>query len=649
MFKKKDKEVNEDEVKNTSKKQSNKKSIKWIACGVVGVLIVGAIVVNMLKDSNNFATITDSLLSQQTGSFRYVFDIRTDEHSDSTASDSSVADIADLENIEADMGVDKVLEDYKQSQKEFTDWGNKSGIEVTDWEYPKYKVVVEGNVKSVEPLEMSVKLSLATNYFNDSLIDIVVKDNKTYVNVEQLRYWLTNSKDENLVELGKSLPESSKYVTYDGDAFNLYSTFAEDSEIDLSRDSDLVNIYKKFLITEKSLSQMITIDDSCFSKEEGIYRVNVTGDSSVNLLSSVKSFVLNLGSNYKSVIKNQHNNGTLTDEQYTQSLRETDNIVSAFSDLSLFLNTTDLSSLGLQMSGNAKQYTSGKGSSILESSLALQFTASNTDYNISIQLHKDSQSEDVTVPKQSSVDISTFTDKDFLEKYLIEVLNYLNVSGVDLKKQLEITPTSIKTSALTDFVKLVNKVNKGKEGFTPINTGNVINFINGYKNYVVTDKTLDLDKVNSTLVSDFLTEFDVLIPKDKETENTSASIKDDSRFPSLISETDDFRVYADFDKDTSNIRCVQVKLYILNKTGKKLKINTSDFTLRTMQNSKYPANYQSLLKEYDNQFDMTKAPETLTISANGYIETPLYFILSNGLEYMNLWYGETNLGVVIAR
>lgn len=649
MFKKKDKEVNEDEVKNTSKEKFNKKNIKWIACGVVGILIVGVVAVNMLKDSNNFVTMTDSLLSQQTGNFRYVFDIRTDEHSDSTASDSSVADIADLENIEADMDVDKVLEDYKQSQKEFADWGNNSGIEVTDWEYPKYKVVVEGNVKSVEPLEMSVKISLATNYFNDSLTDIVVKDNKTYVNVEQLRYWLTNSKDENLVELGKSLPESSKYVTYNGDAFNLYSTFAEDSEIDLSRDSDLVNIYKKFLVTEKSLSQMIAIDDSCFSKEDDIYKVNVTGDSSVNLLSSVKSFVLNLGSNYKSVIKNQHSNGTLTDEQYNQSLRETDNIVSAFSDLSLFLNTTDLSSLGFQMSGNAKQYTSGKGSSILESSLALQFTASNTDYNISIQLHKDSQSEDVTVPKQSSADISTFTDKDFVEKYLVEVLNYLNVTGVNLEKQLETTPTSIKESALADFVKLVNEVNKGKEGFMSINTGNVISFIDGYRDYVITDKTSDLDKINSTLVSDFLTEFDVLIPEDKETEDTSASIKDDSRFPSLISETDDFRVYADFNRDVSNTRCVQVKLYILNKTGKELTINTSDFTLRTMQSSKYPANYQSLLKEYDNQFDMTKAPETLTVNANGYIEAPLYFILSNGLEYMDLWYGETNLGVVIAR
>lgn len=649
MFKEKDKEVKEDEVKNTSKKPFNKKSIKWIACGILGVLIVGVVAVNMLKDSNNFVTMTDSLLSQQTGSFRYVFDIRTDEHSDSTSSDSSVVDIADLENIEADMDVDKVLKDYKQSQKEFTNWGNKLGIEVTDWEYPKYKVLVEGNVKSVEPLEMSVKISLATNYFNDSLTDIIVKDNKTYVNVEQLRYWLTNSKDENLIGLGKSLPESSKYVTYNGNAFNLYSTFAEDSEIDLSRDSNLVNLYKKFLVTEKSLSRMIAIDDGCFSKEGGIYKVNVIGDSSVNLLSSVKSFVLNLGSNYKSIIKNQHNNGTLTDEQYKQSLRETDNIVSAFSDLSLFLNTTDLSSLGLQLSGNAKQYTSGKGSSILESSLALQFTASNTDYNISIQLHKDSQSENVTLPKQSSADISAFTDKDFVEKYLVEVLSYLNVTGVDLEKKLETTPTSIKESALADFVKLVNEVNKGKEGFTSINTGNIINFIDCYRSYTVTDKTSDLDKVNSTLVSDFLTEFDVLIPEDKKTDDTLSSTKDYSRFPSLISETDDFRVYADFDRDMSNTRCAQVKLYILNKTGKELTINTSDFTLRTMQSSKYPANYKSLLKEYDNQFDMTKAPETLTISADGYIETPLYFILSNGLEYMDLWYGETNLGVVIAR
>lgn len=640
MVKKKEK------VKEQGKKSVNPKLI----VGVVALLVVVALVVFfMLRDKNNFVTMTDNLLSQQTGSFRYVFDIRTDKHSDDESKNDDVADIADLENIEADMDVDKILEEYKQSKNEFTDWGNKSGIEVTDWEYPKYKVILEGNVKSTDPLEMNLNVSLATNYFNDSLTDIVVKDNKTYVNVEQLRYWLVNSKDANLVSLGESLPESSKYVTYDGDAFNLYSTFAEDSEIDLSRDSDLVNMYKKLLVTEKSVAKMINIDSDCLSKEGDIYKLNITGDSSVSFLNSVKLFVLNIGNNYKSLVENQKNNGTLDDEQYKQALRETDNVVSAFSDLNLFLSTADLSSLNLQLSGNAKEYTSGKGSSIIESSLAFQFVAADRDYNISIQLHKDSESDEVKVPSQSSADISTFTDKDFVEKYLLEVLNYLNITGVDLSKKLENTPYGIKSDALNSFVKLVNEINRGKEGFTAINNGNVIDFIDGYRDFVIKEDTSELDKISYTLVSDFLSEFDVLLPKEEVKEDTSASLKDESRFPSLVAETDDFKIYADFDKDTSNTRCIRVKCYVLNKTSNKLELDTSKFTLQTIQSSKYPANYEALLREYDNQFDMSNAPEKLTIGEGGYVETHLYFVISNGLEYMDLWYGDTKLGVVIAR
>lgn len=648
MFKKRDKENVESQVSEVKSKKLTEKNKLIIGGSFVAFGLVGLIVFFMLKDNNNYLTMTDTLLTQQTGSFKYVFDIRTDKHSESSENDS-VSDISDLENIEIDMDTDKVHEESKQSKKDFVDWDNKEGIEVVNWEYPKYKVVIEGNVKSTEPLEMNVSLSLATNYFNDTLTDIIVKDNKTYVNIEQLRYWLINSKDENLITLGKTLPENAKYVVYNGDEFNLYSTFAENSEVDLSRESNLITLYKRFLITMKTLTPKLDINEACLTKSGDIYKLNATGDSALSLASSFKSLILNIGSNYSNIISNQYSNKTFTDDQYIQAQRESDNVVYAFSDLSLFLGTTDLSKLGLQVSGNARKYISGKGSNIYESSLAMQFTAKDTDYSISVHLHKDSATEDVSIPKQSSADISTYTDKDFVEKYLLEVFNYLNVTGVKLEKQLELTPTAIRDDAISSFVNLVNDVNHSKDGFTEINTVNVYDFIENYRGFKVTDKTSDLDLLNYTMVSDFLKEFDVLLPKEEELKDTSASLKDDSRFPSLVADTDNFRIYADFDNNTSNIRCAIIKCYILNKTSEELKLATSDFSMRTMQSSKYPANYQSLLREYDNYFDITKAPEEVTINANGYVELPLYFVLSNGLEYMDLWYGENNLGVVIAR
>ena len=629
-------------------KETKSKSKKLLFGGIALAVVVIVVLVFILRGGDNYLSVTNKLLSENTGSFRYVFDIRTDKATGDTPSED-VASLASLEKIEASTDVDKILEEYKKSEKKFVDWGNKEGVEVVDWKYPKYKIILEGNVVSVKPLELNITMSLATNYFNDKLTEIIVKNDKTYVNIEQLRYWLINSKDSNLIELGTSLPESAKYVTYEGDKFNLYSTFAEDNEVSASRETNIVKLYQRLITTLSTVQDGLSIDGKCLSNDSDIYKLNITGTNSVKFLNSLRGIVQNVGGTYKTSIENQHSNKLLTEDQYKQAKKETDNVVSAFSNLNTFISSVDLSSLNLQVSGNAREYTGGKGSTIYESSLAFQFTANDTDYSVAIQLQKDMQAGEVKEPTQSTADISSFEDKDFTEKYLLEVLNHLNITGVDLSKKLTVTPSTIKEKAIKDFVALVNKVNGGKEGFTEVSTSSIYDFIEGYRDFEISDKTSDLDSVNKTLVDDFLTEFGDLLPKAEEVKDTDAGLKDATRFPSLVAENNKFRIYADFDNKTSNTRCIQVKCYILNNSSKELKLKTSDFTLRSIQSSKYPANYEALLKEYDNEFDMKKAPKTITIPANGYVETPLYFVLSNGIEYMDLWYGEKNLGVVIAR
>lgn len=629
-------------------KETKSKSKKLIFGGIALAVVVIVVLVFVLRGGDNYLSVTNKLLSENTGSFRYVFDIRTDKSTGDTPSED-VASLASLEKIEASTDVDKILEEYKKSEKKFVDWGNKEGVEVVDWKYPKYKIILEGNVVSVKPLELNITMSLATNYFNDKLTEIIVKNDKTYVNIEQLRYWLINSKDSNLIELGTSLPESAKYVTYEGDKFNLYSTFAEDNEVSASRETNIVKLYQRLITTLSTVQDGLSIDGNCLSNDSDIYKLNITGTNSVKFLNNLRGIVQNVGGTYKTSIENQHSNKLLTEDQYKQAKKETDNVVSAFSKLNTFISSVDLSSLNLQVSGNAREYTGGKGSTIYESSLAFQFTANDTDYSVAIQLQKDMQAGEVKEPTQSTADISSFEDSDFTEKYLLEVLNHLNITGVDLSKKLTVTPSTIKEKAIKDFVALVNKVNDGKEGFTEVSTSSIYDFIDGYRDFEISDKTSDLDSVNKTLVDDFLTEFGDLLPKAKEVKDTDAGLKDTTRFPSLVAENNKFRIYADFDNKTSNTRCIQVKCYILNNSSKELKLKTSDFTLRSIQSSKYPANYEALLKEYDNEFDMKKAPKTITIPANGYVETPLYFVLSNGIEYMDLWYGEKNLGVVIAR
>lgn len=623
------------------------KKVLFIAIPVVIVSVV-AIILFARRDTNNYLTITDKLLSQSTGSFRYVFDVRTDKHTEDFSSSESVSDLADLEQMENDMDVDKVLEEYINDNKEFVDWSNKAGVEVVNWDYPKYKLILEGNIVSKEPLEASVTISLATNYFNDTLTDMVIKNGKTYINIEQLRYWLVNSKDQYYKTLGESLPESAKYVVYDDKEFSLYSGYAEGSEVDSSRESDLMNLYNRFLIVEKVLTSKLSINDSALTKESDIYKLNLTGDTAINLLSSIKSIVANSGSVYDTIITNQQKNSLLDDTQYSQAKNEEDNFVDALSDLNLFLNTVDLSSLDLNVSGSARTYTGGKGSNVYESSLAVQFTANDTDYSIAIQLHKDVATEEIREPLESTVEIDSFNNKNFVEDYMFKVLDHLNIFGVSLTNQLENTPATIKEDALSEFIDLVNSINKDKEGFTTLTLDTLDSFLSKYKDFVITEGVSDLDSTNAVLVQDFLDEFN-----DLNITTTGDAVASDSdttdRFPILLQDSNKFKIYAKLDNETSNTRCVVVNCYILNNTNSELKLKTSDFTLRTLSSSKYPANYQSLLREYDNEFDMSKAPEELTIPAQGYIEVPLYFILSNGVEYMDLWYGETNLGVLSTR
>lgn len=647
-------------VKQPNKDGSNKnlfieyfKQNLWvkIVAVIVLVLLITVVIKMCGKSSGDtYLTVTDKLISQPVGSFRYVLDVRTNKHTDNSKEQSDdVSDIADLEKIEANVDVDKVLEEYQQADKEFVSWSNKEGVEVVNWDYPKYKIILEGNVKSVAPLEMNMSLSLATNYFNDALTDIVVKDGKTYVNIEQLRYWLLSSKDESLIHLGESLPESAKYVEYEGDAFNLYSTFAENSEVDLTRESDLVNMFKRFLIVMKTTVPRLSISSDCLTNDSGIYKLNITGDSSVSLLKSIKSISLGVGDYYKGLIATQYKNKLLTEEQYKQAQKQVDNVSSAFTNFNTKLGVLDLSKLDLRVSGNARTYTGGKGADVYESSLAFQFSTESTDYSVALQLSKSSSVSDVKLPSESTTSIDSFNDKDFVEKSLLQVFNYLNITGIDLEKQLEITPTSLKSDLVKGFVKLVNEVNADDEDFRNITESTLSDYIDTYRNFEVKDGSSELDILNATLVSDFLKEFEVFIPSEKSQSAENSGVLDDSRFSSVVYENDDFRIYADFDKASSNTRCVQVKCYILNKTNKKLKLNTSDFTLQTMLSSKYPANYQALLEEYDNEFDMSKAPATIEVDANGYQEASLYFVIANGLEYMDMWYQGEKLGVVVNR
>lgn len=636
------------EVSPKGKKKKSK--FKYLVIGVAGVVIVGAVAIG-IKGGNttNFLDVTNTLLTQTTGKYRYVLDVRTSQSKGATSSTKEETQ-EELEELEASTDVDEIVKKYQDKKKDFVNWEGKNGVEDSDWKFPKYKIVFEGNVKSVEPLEMNMDISLVTNSFNDKLTQIVVKKDKTYIDMEQLRYWLMNSKSSVLVKLGQTVPDGTKWVKYKGDAFNLRSTFAEDSEADASRESNLIKLYGRLVNVIQVAERGISIDKSCFSSESNTYKLNLAGNNATKALEGVKYVVDNIGEVHHSAIKQDLSNKLLTKEQYAQADNETDNIVSAFKGVSSYLASADLDGMGLQATGTARVYKDDSNAKVYESKLSTQFTANNVDYNVAVELYKALKVDKIEEPTQSVINasdnVTLGNDKDFIYDYFVVILDYLNISGVDVTKHLALTVDNVKTDAYKSFVKIINDKNKSDSNFSPITVQTLPDYIKKYRTLEVTQSTSKQDKANKELVLEFLDKFKDIIPSETSEQDTDAVLKDADRFPLILFENKQYKVFVNFDSKNSDAKLLKYDCTFINKTNKPITFKTHDFCLKNTRNSKYPANDLSLITEHDNGFKKSNLVENINLPSKGYATGSLYFVLP-ALEPMDLYNGSIKFGKVI--
>lgn len=636
------------EVSPKGKKKKGK--FKYLVIGVAGVVIVGAVAIG-IKGGNttNFLDVTNTLLTQTTGKYRYVLDVRTSQSKGATSSTKEETQ-EELEELEASTDVDEIVKKYQDKKKDFVNWEGKNGVEDSDWKFPKYKIVFEGNVKSVEPLEMNMDISLVTNSFNDKLTQIVVKKDKTYIDMEQLRYWLMNSKSSVLVKLGQTVPDGTKWVKYKGDAFNLRSTFAEDSEADASRESNLIKLYGRLVNVIQVAERGISIDKSCFSSENSTYKLNLAGNNAKKALEGVKYVVDNIGEVHHSAIKQDLSNKLLTKAQYAQADNETDNIVSAFKGVSSYLASADLDGMGLQATGTARVYKDDSNAKVYESSLSTQFTANNVDYNVAVELYKALKVDKIEEPTQSVINasdnVTLGNDKDFIYDYFVVILDYLNISGVDVTKHLALTVDNVKTDAYKSFVKIINDKNKSDSNFSPITVQTLPDYIKKYRTLEVTQSTSKQDKANKELVLEFLDKFKDIIPAETSEQDTDAVLKDADRFPLILFENKQYKVFVNFDSKNSDAKLLKYDCTFINKTNKQITFKTHDFCLKNTRNSKYPANDLSLITEHNSDFKKSNLVESINLPSKGYATGSLYFVLP-ALEPMDLYNGSIKFGKVI--
>lgn len=622
------------------------KKRKYIIIAGVGILVVATGVMIAIPKKENYFEITKDLLSEQTGNFRYVLDVRTSERGNrnNTLLENGNLGSNTSENIVAD--VDKVLEEYQNSGKDFTGWTNKEGIEVVSWEYPNYKVVLSGSVESIDPLTMAMDISIATDYVSEKLTDIIVKDGVTYVNVAQLREWLLNSKDTTLVTLGRSITDNVTYIEYDEkNPLELKSYFAEEDEVDSTRESDLVNVYNKFLVAYQVITSKLNINKSCMPIKDGIAGLQVSGDNAVALLKSIKNMVQGVGDLHKGIASNQYKNGLLTEEGYNQKKKETDNIITAFQELDKQINTVDLSECNLVVSGNARKYVSARQNNVMESNVAFQFDTEDKTYAVSLQMSKDDGKTKVEVPNATSTEVAELQNKDTVIDTFMNIIEYLNITSIDMRKQLETTPESIKDDLYKVFMEYINEENKGKEGYVPLTWGTVGDFIEKYRVFEETEDSSTLDKENKKLVQELLGVVSNLEVENREDEivTTKESIKD------VFVEEGTFTLYGKYDKGNSDSKLLKYNCYIMNTTDLPLTLDLIDFTVRTPDGNMYPANYEVTLKDYKSDFDMEQVVRNQIIYENRYEEVELYFAIPNGVETFDLYYKDTNLGNIVEK
>lgn len=678
-------EIKKVKVGDSKKLAFLKKKQTWIAAAVIVVLVLAFVAKSVLgggSSKENFFTVLNTILNSDGGQFSYTITVNSGKHTDKGIENKSYSKDEDLNagtegvtettqtaeptevSSEPKDTTSSILDSTKDADNEKTltakteEWDDRDENSLTEWKYPNYTIKLTGGATSVSPYTAKINVVLATESFSDSFTDIIAVEDNYYINVEQMKYWLENSKDSYLVSLSEQMPEGSKYIHIGKDDFKIPSRYAEDGEKDLSGVTGLYS-YKKELLT---LINMVcgTVQNYCSfdSNSKDGYLVSAQGESGADIANAIKSLVTNSGNTYDAYI----NQFELSDDAKKQKVREKDNFISAMSKAMTYMNLTTADAMNFSLNGNALTLVNGDNNQQYEANMSINYTLNDTDYAISITAQRVGATVDEIVAPTESVSDSLMTFSDILN-ITDNVTDYFNFTDIELEKKLEPTPENSINTALQNFVDLVNENNCYDK---VLSVHNVMEFLQKYSNIKERDAENDNDKACIILTNDFLDKFDKLlvdarkqIVKDditgKETDiNNEDETKDEKedveQYPEVDTTIDGADVTFKVNEKKSNAKLLVVDMIIDNHTDTDVTFDTTLFQVKTLLGSVYPANNQTLLggfdatwyDKYDDKVDVKK-----TVSANSSDDTTLYFVISDDNGYMDIWYNDSNLGVLV--
>lgn len=638
-------------AKKLPKFLTNKKIV--IPCGVVLVIILGLVIKSLFGGGKmNYYDTMANLFTNELGSFSYTIDVRTGEkgslitknkYSTTSVDELSSVENADTSTTEAtkETNIEAQEPETKESKNEFQDWNKYADVKTGDWQYPNYKIVINGCTTSLEPLTTDFTVSLATANYNDKFTEVVCIDGNYYFDIESIYNWLKSSGDSYLISLTDKMPNGSKWLVVPESEFKIPSRYAEDGEKDLSCCTSLKTMYERFLVALTSTKSTLSnnLGSTGMSSNKDTVSINLAGSDATSILKAFKGITTQSGDWYDSLLSTGVDKKLYTEDEYKQAIREKDNVMEALSDLATYLNITDLSSQNLAVQGSARSYTNGKNNATIEGSLAVNYSTDTTDYIIQFSGLRSGDAEDIKLPRGSQ---TKAIDVSYLGSFN-SLVDYLNITPIKTSVQLEINPTTISDGVIEKFIDLVNDTGTAGEWITK---DNVFKFIEKYASYKETDETTNDDKVNAKLVADLADAMNkivggVVVTKEVQAEETV------EQYPEV--NTQDTGVYTKikYDSEKSDSQVAVFHVEAINKGDEPVTVDTTNFSLRTLLNSVYPSNNETLIHNYDNTFDMSKLVKSVELPSKGWVEFDLYFVISDDTGHMDMYFGDTNLGSAI--
>ena len=644
--------VREQESKDKGKRPEKKKSkVPLWALAVGGVVIIAVIAVGVLKsagliggDKRTYFDVADVVYRTELGEFNIRLDVRTYPRGGAPGMNVEEAppSVEDVLNPgeEEDTGATQT----NKWTADNAEWGNTEGTETTDWQYPKYQMTLSGGVQSVEPYKGTLNVAVATEYFNDNFTDITVYDGKMYVNIEQMRYWLVSSKDSHLIEIGNKLPEGSKYLVFDETDQHWYSGYAELDEMADSR-------VETFRVFWQRLTQMILavkstivggVSSDAYYTDSDMQFINIKGADADRVMTNFRSIIYALPN-----INNSFANGGLFSEAGAeQQLKESDNLVNAFDSLLEWLSINDNSVVNFMAEGSARNYMSISNLEVYESSLNMQFSLEDKDYQVAVTASRTLKLPEITLPTGTTCERASLSSPDLVYDVLTDCLNYFNPTSIKLENRL-----AYDTSRLTDemYEWVIDRANSTQDTGVFLTRSNVDAYLEKYS--AMTEPETPSDELNLAIVDDFFKTvygFNAAELEDDRSYKEEEEVEVEM-YPEIEYEGDGLYVKTMYDIQNSDSTLTHMNVLIANTGDVAVDLALSDFMISDLIGSQTPANNQVLLMNRDNNWDSSKSPETFHLEPHSWEYVDLWFATTTAYQgHVDLLYKGNPIGIVRA-